>query len=236
MNSICWNITSKCNKNCKYCFREDAESDLPLEENQRLLGKFAKAGVKQISWSGGEPTLYDGITDMVRLSKEYGIYNKLITNASSFNSKEDYSILKYIDEIVFSVDFVDTVENELHGRGNDYFNHIKECISNIKLFYPNCIISFNTVVMRSNLQSISDVYEEVMKLHVNKWKLIQFCPFRNQALKNKDYFSITNNEYLQIYNEILSKEKSFIFSGHTIADMEKHIIVSPNGTMSKKIF
>lgn len=50
--SICWNITHKCNKNCKYCFRDATEKDLSLEENIEVLYKLINLGVKKITWSG----------------------------------------------------------------------------------------------------------------------------------------------------------------------------------------
>lgn len=43
---VCWNITSKCNRNCKYCFKFNKD-DLSLEKNKKVLDNLVKLGVKK---------------------------------------------------------------------------------------------------------------------------------------------------------------------------------------------
>ena len=77
---VCWNITNRCNRNCKFCFRDKASNELSLDYNLQVLNNLEKLNVTKISYSGGEALLYEGIEKLFRASKEKGMYNKLNTN------------------------------------------------------------------------------------------------------------------------------------------------------------
>ena len=39
--SVCWNITSRCNENCKFCYRILTDSENDLEKNKKILEVLA---------------------------------------------------------------------------------------------------------------------------------------------------------------------------------------------------
>ena len=234
MESLCWNITHKCNSNCKHCFREAGEKDLKLEENIKILHKLIELGVTKITWSGGEPTGYEGIEKLLKIAKENGIYNKLVTNALNFIDDSSYEIIKYIDEVTFSIDTVDDELNSKIGRGENYFTHIKEVVRKLKENYPKCLLSVNTIIMKPNLNVIDNVYDEIKKFGLKKWKLIQFCYFRGLAIQNKEYLAVTDQEYHSILNKYKAIKSDFEIVGHTSKQVEEdHILVTSSGKIIK---
>ncbi|MCI8621229.1 MAG: hypothetical protein HFJ50_05815 [Clostridia bacterium] len=48
---VCWNITAKCNQNCKYCHRFTDIKELTFEENKRILENLIKDGITNITWT-----------------------------------------------------------------------------------------------------------------------------------------------------------------------------------------
>ncbi|TVR47851.1 MAG: GTP 3',8-cyclase MoaA [Puniceicoccaceae bacterium] len=66
-------LTDVCNLRCVYCMPEKMAFRRPAEllsdaELFRLIPLFARLGFRKIRFTGGEPTLRDGLVDMVRLA------------------------------------------------------------------------------------------------------------------------------------------------------------------------
>lgn len=228
---VCWNITSRCNKNCNYCFKF-SKKELSLEENKKILNKLKRLGVKRISWSGGEPFLYENLIELLKLSKEYGITNFINTNASVL----DYVILKkcinYIDRFIISLDFVDDKLNSKYGIGENYYNHIKKILFLIKEINPKVEIQINTVLFSKNFNNIEDVYNELCKYEINYWKIIRFFPIRGKALEEKNELAVTDEIFESIYLKFRDKKQKFKIVIHGLKDMEeKHFIVLSSGEL-----
>jgi GTP 3',8-cyclase len=79
-------VTDRCNFRCTYCRPEDdlefgARTELlTFEELERIVGVFARLGVRKIRLTGGEPTVRAGIVELVaRLHAVPGIEQVVMT-------------------------------------------------------------------------------------------------------------------------------------------------------------
>src|SRR5205085_2253436 len=70
-------VTDRCNYRCSYCMPETLEKDagvqfqprsalLSFEELEQIATVFARLGVRKIRLTGGEPTVRNGIVELVR--------------------------------------------------------------------------------------------------------------------------------------------------------------------------
>ena len=68
-------VTDRCNYRCSYCMPEELGDSLSFEtksqilsfeELERLVGVFARLGVRKVRLTGGEPTVRKGIVELVR--------------------------------------------------------------------------------------------------------------------------------------------------------------------------
>jgi pyruvate-formate lyase-activating enzyme len=76
-------LTAQCNFKCPYC-RHIGGRDMKPDQVANILRAWAVQGLKNVRFSGGEPTLWPGIFYVVRLARELGMERIAIsTNGSA---------------------------------------------------------------------------------------------------------------------------------------------------------
>lgn len=230
---VCWNITTKCNQNCKYCHRFLGINDLTYEENKKILNNLIENGVNNITWTGGEALLYPNLKELLKISQENGIKNKLITNGMVLAKNENMrEILDYLDSLTLSLDTINDDTNEELGRGRNHFEEVKTILDYVK--NKNLKVNINTVVSKKNINDIEQLGEFLNNYNISKWKFFKFMPLRETAEKNKNEFAITDAEFEQTKNVF----KHFGNIGETDfrqeKDMEdKYTLLIANGDIIK---
>lgn len=196
---VCWNITTKCNQNCKYCHRFLGINDLTYEENKEILNNLIKDGVNNITWTGGEALLYPNLKELLKISQENGIKNKLITNGMVLAQNENMrEILDYLDSLTLSLDTINDDTNEELGRGKNHFEEVKTILDYVK--GKSLKVNINTVVSKKNINEMEQLGEFLNNYNISKWKFFKFMPLRETAERNKDEFAITDAEFEQTKN------------------------------------
>ncbi|NBH09704.1 radical SAM protein [Amycolatopsis sp. SID8362] len=78
-------LTERCNLTCVFCHNEGQEglsglSALKAGDLRTLLDAAGSKGLRQVKFSGGEPTLFPGLPDLVRQCVEAGYDTAVISN------------------------------------------------------------------------------------------------------------------------------------------------------------
>ena len=77
-----------CSQDCWFCWQGRDWPDAPTELYFKWLDEIAAAGVKHISFTGGEPTLHSALPELVAIAKQrYGMQTMIQTNAIRFRHK-----------------------------------------------------------------------------------------------------------------------------------------------------
>lgn len=71
----------RCNQDCGMCWQARDWPDPPEWLCERWLEEIAAAGIRQVVLSGGEPTLYRSLPDLVKRASALGLKTQLQTNA-----------------------------------------------------------------------------------------------------------------------------------------------------------
>jgi len=183
--NIKWDITYKCNLNCKHCINGDylgqIENELCFNEIQIILRKLHEVKVNYIHLLGGEPTAR---ADIGKIFEEFCINNinfGFNTNGLKLTDPTfRRSIVKNINlkNIVFSLEGP-TAEINDSIRGKKVFeittNNIREIVKLKREFKrEDLVLTINTVVNKINYNYIIDMIYFAKNIGVDEMVLLQF--------------------------------------------------------------
>lgn len=228
---VCLFLTLKCNQNCRYCHRFLGIDEVSFEDNKRIINKIAEDGIKNMTFTGGEPLLYPNIIELVKLAKEKGLKVKLITNGSVLaNNPKMREIYNYLDSITFSIDSCDNEINEKLGRSYKHAENIKTVLESLKGKELN--VNINTVVSRVNIEKLEELGQFLREYKINAWRIFKFIPLRETAKINEKEFEISKAEFRINKTLFTSFQNISKVEYREENDMEsKYVLIMPNGNI-----
>lgn len=228
---VCLFLTLKCNQHCRYCHRFLGIDDLDFNKSKEIINRIASDGIRNMTFTGGEPLIYPHVADLLKLAKEKGIHSKVITNgtilAQNPNMREIY---KYLDSITLSIDSANNEVNEELGRGYNHFDNMKVVLESLK--DSNIKVNVNTVVSKVNIEHLQELGEFLNDYGIDNWRIFKFEPLRETAKKNKDEFEISSVDFK--INKPLFTSFSNIKNVQYREDEDfedKYVLIMPNGNV-----
>ena len=164
--------TTKCNLNCKMCFRhtwfDEPICDLSLEDFRKVIETMPKT-VETIFFGGmGEPLFHKDILTMIRLAAETGAEVELLTNGTLLTEQMIYGILDAgLTRLWISIDDLETnssINAEADRTDPDHsgHNHSGLVLSNIRMLnkirqksLSSISLGITFVAMKSNVHQLS---------------------------------------------------------------------------------
>lgn len=245
-----WQITYKCNLNCKYCFIH--KKNMEVKDWKKVISNLR--GILILNISGGEPLLHSEFDEIVKYAFRHIPYLSLSTNGSLIKNYLN-TIGKKFKRVQISLD--GTEKNQLI-RGVSY----KKIINNIEKLhksYPKLKISVECVLTKYNLKEIFELLEMLkyfkISISINPMVLKgkakkEFIPkkkelkefFINLKKRRKKYKNLKIEiddcfpfEYQkEIYN--MSKREEYCAAGRTICNITCNGRVTPCHFLERPIF
>jgi radical SAM protein with 4Fe4S-binding SPASM domain len=156
-------LTYRCQNDCGHCYNEHKDGkELSVEQWKSVLDKLWAIGVPHVVFTGGEPTLYEHIDDLIRKSEELGQVTGLITNGRRLRQPG------YLKELVRTgLDHVQitvlSLRESLHDELAGCKGAWKDTVEGLKVALgEDLYVSTNTTIMRANIDDV----EETMKFLV----------------------------------------------------------------------
>jgi len=108
VNYLKIHLTDECNLNCIYCDldKENKRNDLSLNQYKAIIKYMTEAGIKKVKFTGGEPTLYTYLNDLIYFCKhDCNINDISITTNGLELLNQVYSLkMSGLSEVNISID------------------------------------------------------------------------------------------------------------------------------------
>jgi len=192
---VYWELTYKCNLNCKHCYAKDRKlktKELTTQECFRIIDELAELKIFEITFSGGEPLIRKDLLDLIRYANKKGIAVLLTTNGTLINQNTAKRLrLAGLQAAQVSLDgSTAKTHDDFRGCNGSFLKTIKGIKNLVRNKIPVIIATMPT---KFNLPEISKILKLAKKLKVQGYRILECKPFGRgkEALKNvitlKDY-------------------------------------------------
>ncbi len=179
-------LTPRCNFRCPYCrghksISRDCSQDIKFEDAMITLNAWIKDGLQNIRFSGGEPTLYPRLSELIKFCKE----NSVKRIAVSSNGSSSFDLYKELIESGVN-DFSISLDSCCSSFGNAMTgvegNQWEKVIENIPKIAKLTYVSVGVVLTEQNVHQTKDIIKFAHDLGVADIRLISAAQY-NQLIK-----------------------------------------------------
>ncbi len=176
-------LTDRCNFCCVYCrgLRRDCSGNMPLNTALDVIDFWAKDRLKNVRFSGGEPTLYPYLFDLVHRCK----FNKVEHIAISTNGSAPLSYYQKLIELGVN-DFSISLDSGCCSISDSLVGGIigswDKVVANIRAISQLTYVSIGMVFTEENYESSVDDVMFVDSLGVSDIRVIPSAQY-NKALR-----------------------------------------------------
>ena len=149
-------LTYTCPERCVFCSEEHrmarfARFPVTWGRAATILRQHAARGVRNVHFTGGEPTIHPRFVDVLRLAKKLGMRTSIGTIGTML-SRPGFAerALPYLDEALFSLHGPDAETHDALARRVGSFERVTAAITRCRELKPGFGAYVNTVLTRHN--------------------------------------------------------------------------------------
>lgn len=177
-------LTDACNFKCPYCrgLREDLKGTMSLEQAKQIVDIWTKDNLKNIRLSGGEPTVWKGLLELVHYIKSKGVERIAIsTNGSASMSLYEDLIAAGVNDFSISLDACCSAYGDVMAGG--IVGSWEKVIQNIKEIAKLTYVTLGCVVTEETVGELKETIEFAASLGVADIRIISSAQY-NTLLEN----------------------------------------------------
>ncbi len=175
-------LTNKCSRNCKHCSSNATSDSLNVKELDfnsvvKIIKEAKLMGVETIVFTGGEPLMYKGLCELVKLTSSLGMKSTIY----SFAYRNDQTLNQYrkliengLNKIIYSL--ADTLSDE-----EELSTYEKEEFFDKVFKDNNASLGFHYAISKDSINKLNEVVNKTIetfdcKSYFDKISLLRFVP------------------------------------------------------------
>ena len=177
-------LTNACNFKCPYCrgLPTPIRKTMPIEKAKFIVKMWGSHKLKNVRFSGGEPTVYPHIVELVKYAKEQGIERIAISsNGSAELDFYDQLVEAGVNDFSISLDaccasFGDKMAGDVQGAW-------EKVVRSIKHLSKKVYVTVGIVVTEDTIKELPDTIRFAESLGVSDIRIISAAQY-NTLLSN----------------------------------------------------
>jgi MoaA/NifB/PqqE/SkfB family radical SAM enzyme len=162
MRTIHWQLTFRCNLDCRYCWNAtrtpQTEGALPPERLYALLEEIAAAGQDEVLFTGGEPFMVEHLMEALEVGLEAGLRMRVFTNGTLLSPRRVAALERLARRgplgLVLSLDAVDPAINDRTRGAHDVALRVLDLLHEQA---RGLEVTVNTVLTAQNLHHAEEL-------------------------------------------------------------------------------
>lgn len=170
--NIVWDITYRCNLNCKYCLfaknkLHTIQNELPLEKIKNFIKEIAKYR-PSFFLTGGEPLLRTDLEEIISTIRFYKMKVGINTNTTLLTKERLLKLDKAgLNYMIISLDMNESVTDDFRGLG--VYKKAYEAIKMLKETKTKIVV--NCVINEENYRHLDNFLDFIENLGIDALKL-----------------------------------------------------------------
>lgn len=202
-------LTSRCNLNCKYCISSSNERNIDFDYNKmiEIVDYMFEKGIRCLDLTGGEPTLYPKLHELIQYAKQKNINVSMVTNGLNMSKKE---IKGLIEDGIYSIRMsIDSCYSSVHDelRGDGSFLKAINGLNNLLEF--GYVPKIQMVIHKRNIAYLNDTIHFFQNKGIKRIAIMPLFPVGRGKII--DSLVLDKHEWKRVIEDI-----NFVYSKYSI--------------------
>lgn len=206
-------ITRNCNQECRFCSNPPSgQDDISFEKLKEKVKDYERKDYDGLILSGGEPTLYPKLTEIIKYSNSIGLDCRIITNGQK---TADYKYLKKLHEAglkdihVSIYSHEDKIQSYLTKK-KDSLDNIKKTLDNLRDF--DIKVNINIVINKKNSDHLFNLARFLLKEYsfISHFVFNNLDPANERTNKHKELIPKLSDFEVELHKTLTYLQKKEI--------------------------